>query len=81
MWWPWIDSHCRPRDVGGRKSLFLVVGLVVFVVLTYSRFQADVQLNRERLLSESDIVTTEEFGDVEYAVQGEGLPVLLAQAC
>ena len=55
----------------------LVVGLVVFVALTYSRFRADAQLNRERLLSGSDIVSTEEFGDIEYAVQGEGLPVLL----
>ena len=58
-------------------AIVLVVGLVVFVALTYSRFQADVQSNRERLLSESDVLTTEEFGDIEYAVQGEGLPVLL----
>src|ERR671911_1244532 len=58
-------------------AIVLVVGLVVFVALTYSRFQADVQLNRERLLSGSDVVSTEEFGDIEYAVQGEGLPVLL----
>ena len=59
-------------------AIVVVVGLVVFVALTYPRFQADVQPNRERLLSGSDIVTTEEFGDIEYAVQGEGLPVLLA---
>jgi pimeloyl-ACP methyl ester carboxylesterase len=59
-------------------AIFLVVGLVVFVAVTYPRFRADAQLNRERLLSASDIVTTEEFGDIEYAVQGRGLPVLLA---
>src|SRR5215207_4199306 len=59
-------------------AIVLLVGLVVFVAVTYSRFQADVQSNRERLLSESDIVATEKFGDIEYAVQGEGLPVLLA---
>jgi len=59
-------------------AIVLVVGLVVFVALTYSRFKADVQLNRGQLLSESDVVSTEEFGDIEYAVQGEGLPVLLA---
>ena len=58
-------------------AVVLVVGLVVFVALTYSRFKADVQLTRGQLLSGSDIVTTEEFGDIEYAVQGEGLPVLL----
>ena len=58
-------------------AIVLVVGLVVFVAVTYPRFQADIQPNRERLLSESDVVPTEEFGDIEYAVQGEGLPVLL----
>jgi pimeloyl-ACP methyl ester carboxylesterase len=58
-------------------AILLVVGLVVFLAVTYPRFRADVQLNRERLLSGSDIVSTEEFGDIEYALQGEGLPVLL----
>jgi pimeloyl-ACP methyl ester carboxylesterase len=58
-------------------AVFLVVGLVVFVAVTYPRFRADIQPNRERLLSGSDIVTTEEFGDIEYAVRGKGLPVLL----
>jgi pimeloyl-ACP methyl ester carboxylesterase len=50
--------------------------LIVFVAVTYPRFRADVQPNRERLLRGSDIVTTEEFGDIEYAVQGKGPPVL-----
>jgi pimeloyl-ACP methyl ester carboxylesterase len=58
-------------------AIVLVVGLVVFVVVTYPRFRADIQPNRERLLSGSDTMTTEEFGDFEYALQGEGLPVLL----
>src|SRR3712207_4917951 len=58
-------------------AILLVLGLVVFVAVTYPRFRADVQPNRERLLSGSDIVTTEEFGDIEYAVQGKGPPVLL----
>ena len=59
-------------------AIVVVVGLVVFAALTYPRFRADVQPNRERLLSESDVLTTEGFGDIEYAVQGEGSPVLLA---
>ena len=58
-------------------AILLVVGLVVFVALTYSRFREDVQTNRERLLSGSDIMITEDFGDIEYAVQGKGPPVLL----
>jgi 2-hydroxy-6-oxonona-2,4-dienedioate hydrolase len=59
-------------------AILLAVGLVVFVAVTYPRFQADTQFNRERLLSGSDVLTTEEFRDIEYAVQGEGLLVLLA---
>jgi hypothetical protein len=58
-------------------AILLVVGLVVFVAVTYPRFRADVQPNRKRLLSASNIVRTEEFGDIEYAVQGKGPPVLL----
>ena len=58
-------------------AILVVFGLVVFVAVTYPRFRADVQPNRERLLNSSDTVTTEEFGDIEYAVQGKGLPVLL----
>src|SRR5215217_4670123 len=54
-------------------AILLAVGLVVFVAVTYPRFQADTQPNRERLLSGSDVLTTEEFRDIEYAVQGEGL--------
>ena len=58
-------------------AIILVIGLIVLVALTCPRFQADIQPNRERLLSGSDTVTTEEFADIEYALQGEGLPVLL----
>jgi hypothetical protein len=58
-------------------AIVLVFGLVVFVAVTFPRFRADTQLNRERLLSGSDLVTTEEFGDIEYAVQGKGPPVLV----
>lgn len=58
-------------------AIVLAVGLVVFVAVTYPRFRADIQPNRERLLSGSDVVSSEEFGDIEYALQGEGLPVLL----
>jgi pimeloyl-ACP methyl ester carboxylesterase len=58
-------------------AILLVFGVVVFVAVTYPRFRADVHPNRERLLSGSDILTTEELGDIEYAVQGKGPPVLL----
>jgi pimeloyl-ACP methyl ester carboxylesterase len=58
-------------------AILLVVGLVVFVAVSYPRFRADVQPNRERLLNGGRIVTTEEVGDIEYAIQGKGLPVLV----
>ena len=58
-------------------AIVLVVGLIVLVALNYTSFCEDVRLNRERLLIGSDVVSTEQFGDIEYAVQGEGLPVLL----
>jgi hypothetical protein len=44
-------------------AIVLVVGLVVFVAVTYPRFRADTQPNRERLLGGSDTVSTEEFGE------------------
>src|SRR5215218_8729344 len=56
----------------------LAIGLVVARAATYSLSHPDTQPNRERLLSGSDVLTTEEFRDIEYAVQGEGLLVLLA---
>jgi pimeloyl-ACP methyl ester carboxylesterase len=58
-------------------AILLVFGLVVLVAVTYPRFRAGVQPNREHLLRGSDIVTTEKFGDIEYAVQGKGPPVLV----
>jgi pimeloyl-ACP methyl ester carboxylesterase len=58
-------------------TILLVFALVVFVAVTFPRFRAEVQPDRERLLSGSDIVATEKFGDIEYAVQGKGPPVLI----
>jgi pimeloyl-ACP methyl ester carboxylesterase len=58
-------------------AILLMFGLIVFVAVTYPRFLADVQPNRERLLGGSDILTTEKFGDIEYATEGKGPPVLV----
>jgi hypothetical protein len=43
----------------GLLAIVLVVGLVVFVGATYSRFRSDVQLNRERLrkLGSGSVIT------------------------
>ena len=63
------------------RKLFLVaaiiVGLVVvFVATTYPRYRGQMQAAKFRLLSGSEILKTA-HGDIEYAVRGEGIPVLL----
>jgi pimeloyl-ACP methyl ester carboxylesterase len=61
-----------------RYALILAALLPVgFVGMTYPRFRTAVLRNRERLLTGGHTAATE-FGDIEYAVQGSGPPVLLA---
>jgi pimeloyl-ACP methyl ester carboxylesterase len=61
-----------------RYALILAALLPVgFVGMTYPRFRTALLRNRERLLTGGHIAATE-FGDIEYAVQGSGPPVLLA---
>jgi hypothetical protein len=51
------------------------IGAAVFVALTYTRFRREAQVRRARLLAGSDMLKTD-HGDIEYAVQGDGTPVL-----
>jgi pimeloyl-ACP methyl ester carboxylesterase len=51
------------------------IGVVVLVAFTYTRFHRDVQVRRDRLLAGSDMLKTD-HGDIEYAIQGDGTPVL-----
>ncbi len=54
----------------------VVVGIAaVFVALTYPRYHREMQAAKVRLLSGSEILKTD-HGTIEYAVQGEGTPVL-----
>lgn len=60
-----------------RYALILAALLPIgFVGITYPRFRKAMRCGRERLLTRSHTVATE-YGDIEYAIQGSGLPVLL----
>jgi pimeloyl-ACP methyl ester carboxylesterase len=55
----------------------LVIGITAVVVaLTYPRYYREMRAAKARLLAGSEILKTD-HGDIEYAVQGEGTPVLL----
>ena len=62
------------------KSVWIVVAVVisvaaVFIVLTYPRCRRELNTAKSRLLAGSEVLKTS-HGDIEYAVQGEGTPVL-----
>ena len=50
--------------------------VAVFVAITYPRYHREMQARRVRLLTSSELLTTGN-GVIEYAVQGQGPPVLL----
>ncbi|WP_319507613.1 alpha/beta hydrolase [uncultured Methanolobus sp.] len=54
----------------------LICTTVILIVLTYPNYHDTMTDAQERLLTESNILETE-YGDIEYAVKGEGTPVLL----
>lgn len=64
------------KKVGWLIVIIFVVTAVVFVVLTYPRYQHDMHETRERLLSGSQIIQTNS-GPIEYADVGDGYPVLV----
>jgi pimeloyl-ACP methyl ester carboxylesterase len=54
----------------------LIVAGGALTVQTYRRYQYEMGAARERARADSEILQTE-YGDIEYAVRGEGPPVLL----
>lgn len=62
--------------VGWLIAIILVVTAVVFVALTYPRYQHDMHEARERLLAGSQVIQTNS-GPIEYATVGDGYPVLV----
>jgi pimeloyl-ACP methyl ester carboxylesterase len=54
-----------------------LVGIIaVLVALTYPGYHSEMRVVKERLIANSIILKTEQ-GDIEFAVEGEGTPVLL----
>lgn len=64
------------KKVGWLIVIILVVTALVFVALTYSRYQHDMHEARERLLAGSQVIQTKS-GPIEYATVGHGYPVLV----
>lgn len=55
----------------------ILVGLILLAVLvSYSGFKRDMQAAHERLLRDSEVLRTDKY-TIEYALKGEGIPVLL----
>lgn len=61
--------------------MFLIIGAIVigitavFIALTYPRYHREMRAAKARLLAGSEILKTD-HGNIEYAVRGEGIPVL-----
>src|SRR3974377_413841 len=53
----------------------VLIGAAVFIAVTYTRFHREAQVSRDRLLAGSEMLKTD-HSDIEYAVQGDGTPVL-----
>ena len=64
--------------IGVRRAMALVAGFLVIglFVLVYTNYQHDIRQARERILAGSQIVETP-CGSIEYAVAGNGPPVLV----
>lgn len=58
-------------------SVIILVGIVVaFVALTYPQYNREMSATQSHLIAGSNIFRTDQ-GDIEYALTGEGIPVLL----
>lgn len=63
-----------------KNILYILVALciffIVFMTITYLRFQNDMRSARARVVAGSEIIETAS-GPIEYAIAGDGLPVLV----
>lgn len=57
-------------------SVIILVGIVVaFLALTYPQYNSEMSAIKDHIMAGSEIFKTDR-GDIEYAVTGEGIPVL-----
>jgi pimeloyl-ACP methyl ester carboxylesterase len=64
-----------------RNMLLIIVAILIFATvilfaLTYPEYHDTITETRQQLNSDSTVLNTE-YGDIEYAVRGEGTPVLM----
>ena len=57
-------------------TIAVVLLLLSVFAITYARFRAEISEAKEKVLAGSEILKTD-HGDIEYAVKGEGPPVLV----
>ncbi len=55
---------------------FLICTTIILIALTYPNYHDTMTETQKQLLTNSTILETE-YGDIEYAIKGEGTPVLL----
>ena len=63
------------------RIVFFIIGFlsgigIVLIAMTYPRYHREMHAAYDRLLTGSKICKTD-YGDIEFAVKGEGQPVLL----
>jgi hypothetical protein len=58
-------------------SVIILVGIIVaLVMLTYPQYNREMSAAQSHLIAGSEVFKTDK-GDIEYALTGEGIPVLL----
>ena len=63
------------RDMGHITVAIALLLLAAFAI-TYARYRTEISGAREKVLAGSELLKTD-YGDIEYAVKGEGPPVLV----
>lgn len=69
-----------PLKQAQMRLVFIVVAVFIslaalFLALTYSPYRREMQVRKARLLAASELLKTG-HGEIEYAIQGEGTPIL-----
>ena len=70
------DVNRRIRNILLIILACLICATVIVIALTYPNYHDTMTEAQKRLLTNSNILKTE-YGDIDYAVKGEGRPVLL----
>jgi pimeloyl-ACP methyl ester carboxylesterase len=67
----------RNLGIGWLLAGLLAIAIIVIAVLVYSRYRSDMRAAHERLKAEGSQTIQTECGPVEYAMVGQGAPLLV----